>query len=225
MKTSPYLKPILSAVALLLSLELRAAQPLPDAPNRVSPLSIGSSAPTEVLSAADGPFDLASALKDKPTILVFYRANWCSLGKDALAEVQREVPFFQALGYQVIAISSDTPESLKPAAEQNQLSYPLLSDRSLSLAAAYGIAFRAPKELENDYAKKGITLATLPGEKGVSGLLVPTVFIVDNNGIIRWVYSNPKRNPTTSDLISAASKTHKAIASQANFGTSFAAQP
>ena len=225
MKTYLHLRSIIPVTAALISLGLHAAPILPDAPNKVAPLSVGSSAPAQILPAAEGPFDLGSALRDRPTILVFYRANWCNLGKDALNEFQREAPFFQALGYQVIAISTDTPESLKPTADTQQLSYPLLSDRNLSLSAAYGIAFRAPKDLESDYAKKGITLAPIPGQKGASGLLVPTVFIVDTNGIIRWVYSNPKRNPSTSELISAASKAHRAIAAQSNFGTSFASQP
>ena len=225
MKTSLSLNSLVPAAALLLSVGLHAAPALPESPNKVAPLRVGSSAPTQVLQAADGPFDLAQAIKDKPTILVFYRANWCSLGKDSLREVQKEAPFFEALGFQIIAVSTDTPESLKAAAEENQLSFPLLSDRNLSLASAYGIAFRAPKELEGDYAKKGITLAPLPGEKGASGLLVPTVFIIDNNGLIRWVYSNPKRNPSTGELITAASKTHRLIASQPSPGGGYGAEP
>jgi len=216
---------LVTTVALLAAAGLHAAQAVPDAPNKVAPLSVGAAAPSQVLPSADGPFDLGRALRDKPTVLIFYRGNWCSLGKDALAEFQREIPFLQALGYQVIAISTDTPESLKPAAEKFQVSYLLLSDHDLSLSSAYGISFRASKDLENDYARKGITLATFPGQNRPAGLLVPTVFIVDTNGIVRWVFSNPKRNPSTSELIAGASKAHRAIASQANIRTSFASQP
>jgi peroxiredoxin len=216
---------LISSVALLAAIGLHAAQAVPDVPNEVAPLSVGSAAPSHVLASASGPFDLGNALKHKPTVLVFYRGNWCSLGKDALAEVQREIPYLKAVGYQVIAVSTDTPESLGPAAERFQLSYPLLSDRDLSLSLAYGIAFRASRELEDDYARKGITLATFPGQNGSAGLLVPTIFIVDTTGVIRWVYSNPKRNPSTSELIAAASKAHRYIVSHSSFGTSFTSQP
>jgi peroxiredoxin len=225
MNLSLRIRYLLPSAALVAAVGLHAAQAVPDAPNGVTPASLGSTAPSQVLPSADGPFDLGVAFRHKPTVLVFYRGNWCSLGKDALAEVQREVPYLKAVGYQVIAVSTDTAGSLRPAAEKLQLSYPLLSDHNLSLSSAYGIAFRASKDLENDYAKKGISLATFPGQNGEAGLLVPTIFIVDTKGVIRWVYSNPKRNPTTSELITGASKAHRAIASQASFGSSFTSQP
>jgi peroxiredoxin len=198
---------------------------LPDAPDKVAPLAVGQKAPTQVLVSADGPFDLGQAIAHKPTILVFYRANWCSLGKSALTEFQDENSFFSALGFQVIAISTDTPDSLKPAAQRNQLSFPLLSDRNLSLSSAFGIAFKAPKDLADNYAKKGITLANIPGEAGSSGLLVPTVFILDNYGVVRWVYSNQKRNPSTGELITAVSKARHNIVAQSQIAGSLAAQP
>jgi peroxiredoxin len=226
MKTSThFIVAIALAATFRLPVGLNAAPILPNAPDKVTPLAVGQKAPTQVLPSADGPFDLGRAIAHKPTILVFYRANWCSLGRNALAEFQNEFSFFSAVGFQVIAISTDTPGSLKPAAQRNQLSFQLLSDRSLSLSSAFGIAFRAPKELADDYARKGITLANIPGEEGSSGLLVPTVFILDNNGVIRWVYSNQKRNPSTSELINAVARAHRNIAAQSQMAASFAAQP
>jgi peroxiredoxin len=225
MNFSHQIRYLLPSAALFAAVGLHAAQAVPDAPNGVTPAPLGSAAPSQVLPSADGPFDLGNAFKRKPTVLVFYRGNWCGLGKEALAEVQREVPYLKAVGYQVVAVSTDTPASLKPAAEKLQLSYPLLSDHDLSLSSAYGIAFRASRDLEDEYARKGIALAAFPGQHGAAGLLVPTIFIVDTKGVIRWVYSNPKRNPTTSELITGASKAHRAIASQASFGSTFTSQP
>jgi peroxiredoxin len=213
------------AASLRLSDGLNAATILPDAPNEVKPLAVGQKAPAQVLESADGPFDLGRAIARKPTILVFYQGNWSSLGKDALSEIQNESPFFSAIGFQIIAVSTDTPDSLRPAAQRSQLRFPLLSDRSLSLSSAFGIAFRARKELTDDYAKDGITLAPIPGEGDSRGLLVPTIFILDTNGVVRWVFSNQKRNPSTSELITAASKTHRSIVAQSGVAGSFAAQP
>jgi peroxiredoxin len=226
MKTrTRFLISIALAATLRMPAGLVAAPILPNAADKVAPLAVGQKAPTQVLLSADGPFDLGQAIAHKPTILVFYRANWCSLGKRALAEFQDESSFFSAVGFQVIAISTDTPDSLKPATQENQLGFPLLSDRSLSLSSAFGIAFRAPKELADDYARKGIALAAIPGEGGFSGLLVPTVFILDKNGVILWVYSNQKRNPSTSELVSAVAKAHRSIAAQTQLAGSIAAQP
>jgi peroxiredoxin len=226
MKTpTRFLIAIALAATFRLPAVLNAAPILPAAPDKVTPLAVGQKAPTQVLLSADGPFDLGKAIAHKPTILVFYRANWCSLGKSALTEFQNESYFFSAAGFQVIAISTDTPGSLKPAAQRNQLSFPILSDQTLSLSSAFGIAFRASKELADDYAKKGITLTYIPGEAGSSGLLVPTVFILDSNGVIRWVYSNQKRNPSTSELITAVAKAHRDIGAESQMAGSFAVQP
>jgi peroxiredoxin len=167
---------------------------------------VGSAAPTRVVTTTNGPFDLAGVIAHKPTILVFYRANWCHLGNRALAELRDNALTYEALGFQIIAVSVDTPESLQPATDKYRLNYTLLSDRRLSLASAYGIAFRAPKDLVSSYARKGISLPSIPDEEGAEGLLVPTVFIVDRNGIIRWVYSDSKKNPTPHELIAAAIK-------------------
>ena len=177
-----------------------------------------------MLPSAAGAFDLGQAVAQKPTILVFYQANWSSLGKSALKALRDESSFFSAVGFQIVAVSTDTPESLKPAAKSNQLEFPLLSDRSLSLSSAFGIAFKVSRELADDYAKKGISLANIPGG-GSFGLLVPSVFILDSQGVIRWVYSNQKRNPSTSELISAVTNAHRNIVAQSHMASSFASQP
>lgn len=50
---------------------------LAPAANQVRPLLIGSLVPQAELLDADGAaFDLAAALKERPTILVFYRGHW-----------------------------------------------------------------------------------------------------------------------------------------------------
>jgi len=206
MKTSLFIRNIAIAAALFASVKLPATQTLADAPETVNPLAVGSVAPTQVLPTPDGPFDLGEAIANKPTILVFYRANWCGLGNRALADLRDSAQIYEDLGFQIIAVSADTPETIKPTIEKNHLNYTLLSDRSLSLSAAYGIAFRAPQDLVSSYAHKGISLPPVPDEKGGAGLLVPTIFIVDRNGTIRWVYSNSKKNPTRNQLLNAAIK-------------------
>jgi peroxiredoxin len=226
MKTS---KHILVAFALTATLRLaagsNAAPTLPGSPDKVVPLAVGQKAPTQVLPSTDGPFDLGQAIAQKPTILVFYQGNRSSLGKKALEEFQDESSFFAAVGFQIIAVSTDTPDSLKPAAQRSELSFPLLSDQALSLSSAFGIAFRASKDLADDYSRKGIAFAVFPGAGGSLGLLVPSVFLLDNHGVVRWVYSNPKRNPSTSELIAAVAKAHRAIVEQSHEANSFAAQP
>lgn len=51
--------------------------PMPEAPDQVRPLLIGSEAAGGVWPDASGePFDLGEALKAGPAVVVFYRAHW-----------------------------------------------------------------------------------------------------------------------------------------------------
>ena len=50
---------------------------LAPAADQVRPLLVGSPVPqAELLDAEGEAFDLAAALKEQPTILVFYRGHW-----------------------------------------------------------------------------------------------------------------------------------------------------
>jgi len=59
MNSSLHIRTIALAAAVVLSTGLHAAQIIADAPNKVSPLTVGSAAPTRVVTTADGSFDLA----------------------------------------------------------------------------------------------------------------------------------------------------------------------
>jgi peroxiredoxin len=77
------------------------------------------------------------------------------------------------LGYQIIAISPDTPEKIKTLTANKGYHYRLLSDSKLEMAKAFGIAFQTSDE----------TRKQLP---------VPSVFIVNKKGKILFSYVNPQ---------------------------------
>jgi peroxiredoxin len=200
---------LILALAVLHPSGLQAAHVIADGPDKVTPLAAGVAAPGGVVLGADGPFDLGKLLAHKPTILVFYSSSGSRLGHRALSDLRDGFPIYDSLGFQVLAISADAPENLRAAVEKNRINYPLLSDQDLALASSYGIAFRAPKELVSSSAEQGISLPVIPGADGAAGQLVPSVFVVDRNGIIRWVYSNPHRNPTQTQIVAAAVRAMK----------------
>jgi hypothetical protein len=50
---------------------------IPNAPDQICPLPIGSAMPKMQLQGLDAkPFDLAAAIKAKPTILIYFRGGW-----------------------------------------------------------------------------------------------------------------------------------------------------
>lgn len=153
----------------------------------ISPLLIGAEVPNKTLQTADGKsVDIRELIKQKPTVLIFYRGGWCPycnahLGK--IAEIENEI---LAEGYQVIAVSPDEPERLANTVEKQELKYTLLSDGDGALTQAMGIAFKAP-----DAKWKANQLQKHSGGKNSGFLPVPSVFVVDTKGEILFEYINP----------------------------------
>lgn len=70
----------------------------------------------------------------------------------------------------LIALSGDAPADLKETIENYDIEYTLLSDAGVAFGQAMGVAFKA----------------------GRGALPVPSVFIVDTKGHIRFVHADPK---------------------------------
>ncbi|WP_089897846.1 peroxiredoxin-like family protein [Chitinophaga arvensicola] len=173
----------------------------PAMPEDISPLLIGEQIPAMVLPDKDGNlFNVNKAVMEKPTILVFYRGGWCPFCTKQLSGLQDINTDLNKKGFQVIAVSTDAPEMLKNAATKEKLEYTLLSDADLNLAQKFGIAFKAPESYASLLTKNS-------GGKDKDLLLpVPSVFILDKKGAIRFEYINPdfKQRISSSLLLAAA---------------------
>lgn len=178
-------------------------QTYPKQSTDISPLLIGEKIPAVKVPAADGRlYDLNAAVCQKPTILIFYRGGWCPFCNRELAGIQSIQTNLVKLGYQIIAISTDSPRNLSKSAEKNQLTYTLLSDADLAVSKKFGLAFEAPVA----YSK---TLETGSDGKNVNKLLpVPSVFILDKKGVIQFEYINPDyRQRISPELMIAVAET------------------
>ena len=109
------------------------------------------------------------------------------------------------LGFPVIAISADRPAELVKSREKKDLGYTLYSDSSLTAARAFGIVYQLDDAQVARYKRLGIDLEAASGETHHQ-LPVPSVFLVDRGGTIRWVHSNPdyKVRPENALLLEAA---------------------
>jgi peroxiredoxin len=109
------------------------------------------------------------------------------------------------LDFPVVAISADRPAELVKSLEAKGLGYKLYSDSTLTAARAFGIAFQLDDAEVARYASFGIDLEAASGESHHQ-LPVPSVFLVEAGGTIRWVYSNPdyKVRPDNGRLLEAA---------------------
>ena len=159
---------------------------VPVKPEDISPLLPGENIPQVKLIDADGQsFDLNAAVLSKPTILVFYRGGWCPYCSKQLAGLQEIEQDLIKMGYQVVAVSTDSPENLKQSATKEKLTYTLLSDADLAVSKQFGIAFKSPQAYDK-------FLPQTSGGKNVDKLLpVPSIFILNRKGNIRFEYINP----------------------------------
>ncbi len=105
----------------------------------------------------------------------------------------------------MVAISPDSPTRLSKSLKAKDLGYALYSDSSLEAARAFGIVFQLSDEEVSRYSEYGIDLEAASGHSHHQ-LPVPSVFLVDAGGEIRWVYSNPdyRVRPDNAKLLEAA---------------------
>ncbi len=190
-------KMLLIFVAALTS-AAHAQSEIPKSALDIAPLLIGEKIPEFTLKTAENAdVNLSELLKKKKTVLVFYRGGWCpycNLHLQALAGAEKQII---DSGYQIIAVSPDSPENLKITEEKDKVKYTLLSDSKGELIKAVGIAYQVPENYKSviNVHSKGINTSLLP---------VPSVFVVNTEADILFEYISPdiKQRISTELLVS-----------------------
>ncbi len=152
----------------------------------VCPLLIGTKVPDAELVDPDGQkHSLSDIVKQKPTVLIFYRGGWCPFCNahlSGLGSIQQDI---LDSGYQLIAISPDHYANLKNTLIEDSISYQIFSDPSGSLISDMGIGYKTPLKIKGYLVTKkreGKTSAIMP---------VPSVFVLNDDGEILFEYVNP----------------------------------
>jgi peroxiredoxin len=180
----------LGAVSIGLSANLACAGFAPSA-EAARPLGVGEHAPDFVATRVDHTQYVFSASHlQHPTVLIFYRGGWCPYCNMQLADLHQVEPRLRASGFEVLFVSTDRPELLYSSLRDQTVSYTLLSDPELHAAQAFHIAFHLDAQQYAEELKWGVDLEKTTGTRE-HALPVPSVFIVDTSGVIRFVYSNP----------------------------------
>lgn len=180
----------------------------PDA-NAVTPLLNGQFAPNTTLKMADGsPVSLSALVMQKPTIVLFYRGGWCPYCNEQLAQLKDIEGDLVDLGYQILAISPETPQRLQEQKLKTEFLVTLLSDASLDAQRAFGVAFHVDDTTAEKYKNYGISLTV--DEQGREVLPAPSIFILSQKGQVLFNYVNPdyKVRPSA-ELVLAVAKALK----------------
>ncbi len=179
--------------------------------NATRPLQAGGTLPEEVtVRTVDGEeLDLRQVVLGRPVVLVFYRGGWCPYCNTHLKELAGIRHQLAELGVGLVALSPDTPGKLAEALEGEQaLSYKLLSDSGHKAMTAFGVAFTVDPATDKQLRDFGVDLADWSG-RSERVLPVPSVFVVDQSGTIRFAHAEPDYTTRLSgeDLLQAARDT------------------
>lgn len=195
---------------LLFSVKLSAAAAIAPSPEQVTPLLNGLSIPQVSLTTADNKtVQLTDLIKQRPSILVFYRGGWCPYCNAQLAALREIEPRLTQLGYQLIAITPDSVASINKSLQDTggqKLNYTLLSDSSFVASSAFGLAYYLDDKTAAMYkGKLGSLITTEAGSEKVV-LPVPAVYIVNTQGeaLFNYVHINYKTRLESELLLKAA---------------------
>ncbi len=190
------MKKLISLFMFLLFAKFVFAQ-LPKQAEDISPLLIGEKIPVVSLQTIQNQAVETKNIFNKPTVLVVYRGGWCPYCNTHLAALGESEAEILKLGYQIVAVSPDSPENLKASAEKNKLAYQLLSDSKGLLIKALGIAFEAPENY------KKIIQKSSNGENE-NFLPAPAVFVVNSESEIEFLFISPNfKKRISKDLLLA----------------------
>ncbi len=166
------------------------AELAPSAAAAVS-LEVGDRAPDFSATMADGQtYNFSGGHRQRPAVLVFYRGGWCPYCNAQLSGLHEIEPKLRAKGFEVIFVSTDRPQLLYSSLKDRNIHYTLLSDGNLRAAQAFHIAYHLTDEQYAEELKWGVDLEKTTGSSE-HGLPVPSVYVIDESGVIRFVYSNP----------------------------------
>ena len=183
-------KTILLAVVIslvfIMSSQIKAQ--MPTVATDVSPLLVLEEIPDATLvDTAGNSVSLYSITQEKPTIIVFYRGSWCgNCTRNFKDEYVPNIAEIERLGYNLVAISPDAPESLLVTSKESGLDPKYFyGDGTGTFTKAMGLAFQ-----QQERARDRL-LESSGGKNTDLYLSVPAVYVVDTNNTILFTHITP----------------------------------
>ncbi len=165
-------------------------------PESIEPVAVGEAVPSfEVLDPKGKAVTFDGSQLDNPAVIITYRGGWCPYCNVQLQELRNVLPELNELGVDVWFLTGDAPEVIfssmkeKTQTEIEGLDYKIYSDYQLKAASELGIAFSLDEETLAKFAEYGVAKKSSVAEH--SALLVPSVFVIDAEGIIRYSFFDP----------------------------------
>ena len=132
---------------------------------------------------------LAGELQQGPVVLVFYRGEWCPYCNLMLRTYGLRAAEFSERGARLVAVSPQTPDNSLTMAEKHSLEFPVLSDEGGEVIGTYGLKYDVDEQSRKLSRPWAVDVAKFNG-KGGWILPAPAVFVIDREGIVRFVGVN-----------------------------------
>ena len=136
-------------------------------------IEIGKEAPDFTLPDQDeNPVSLSSFKGKRDLLLIFVRGDWCPGCHMMLRTYERERERFQKKNIMVMAIGPDPVGVNREMVQKLGLDFKVLSDEGQKTAKVYGIQLNEYEHVIEDFSE---------------GIPLPASFLIDRNGIVRYV--------------------------------------
>lgn len=131
-------------------------------------LQIGDIAPDFSLYASEKKMVHLHELRGKPVVLLFFPLAFTSTCTKELCSARDEMAVYEELEAQILAISTDSPQSLARYKQDNDFNFTLLSDYNKEVIRAYDVMYEE-------------------FSLGMRGVAKRAVFVIDAEGVIRYL--------------------------------------
>jgi peroxiredoxin len=151
----------------------------------------GDTAPSFALKGTNGNvLSSGELLRRGPLILTFYRGAWCPYCNMELQALEAAKAQFDKYGASLIAISPQTAANSRKSIEQNNLTFPILSDPKGKVSESFGLRFQLPDYLIELYKGFKNDLPLFNDDPSWT-LPMPARFVIGQDGIILYSEVNP----------------------------------
>jgi peroxiredoxin len=135
--------------------------------------------------------ELKKILETGPTILFFYRGNWCSVCNRYLGDYQDSLKVITDQGFNVVAITPESIENVENTVKLHKLTYTVIYDCQEKIMKDYDLMFNVTKDYQEKVKKDhSVNIAEYNG-RDVAHLPVPATYIINKDGIIVAVQFDP----------------------------------
>ncbi len=169
-------------------------------------LRVGDSIPSFKLNNHDGKsISSDDLLKQGPIIINFFRGGWCPYCNLELRAFQKHLNEIKKHKGSLVAISGELADSSINTVKENEINFPVLSDKNLLVARQFGLVFQLPEIIEDMTKNKfGLDLRKINGTDKFE-LPIPASYLVDVDHVIRYAYVNPNfmQRSEPSELVNA----------------------